>query len=392
MIDRLKSFTPATLVHATRSALAFSLVALLLSTSGAAETLRILPLGDSITQGRGGSNPVQSYRYELWKRLIDANVDFDFVGEMQHGFDEQIHGDPVYPDYQGNVFDKDHQGHWGWTTKEILEGTSQSWRRKEGRLPLWLEAYTPDIALILLGTNDGRSASFDLAETRANMSAIIDQLRADNPEIIIFLGLLFQGYEPLPLINQAYRELAEEKTTETSPIHVVDHSVGWINDPSEPNADTIDNDHPSPSGDQKLANNWFEAMRPYILETYASWSRRQFVAPEETDAMRTADPDGDFYSNLVEYALGMNPLAPDSHNGFRLSAENGSIAYQFTPASAPTDLRLVVEGSADAETWDEVLYDSDTDQLATSEATISTPLTDLSFPLFLRLRVEEKAE
>ncbi len=55
---------------------------------------KILCLGDSRVEG---SETYDSYRYELWKDLIDCSWDFDFVGA-------EI--DPIlYPSYQNNTFD-----------------------------------------------------------------------------------------------------------------------------------------------------------------------------------------------------------------------------------------------------------------------------------------------
>ncbi|GIR50423.1 MAG: hypothetical protein CM15mP59_1650 [Flavobacteriaceae bacterium] len=44
----------------------------------------------------------ESYRYYLWKDLIDGGWDFDYIGtEMETG---------SYPNYKGLSFDTDHQG------------------------------------------------------------------------------------------------------------------------------------------------------------------------------------------------------------------------------------------------------------------------------------------
>jgi len=43
------------------------------------EIIKIAPYGNSITQAAGDH---QSYRYPLWKKLIDAEIPFDFIGSM----------------------------------------------------------------------------------------------------------------------------------------------------------------------------------------------------------------------------------------------------------------------------------------------------------------------
>ena len=80
---------------------------------------RILPLGDSITQAEINR---ASYRYPLWKKLVDAEVQFDFVGSLQKQQDKYSKGVPPQPDYNGKSFDRDHEGHFGWATEEIFIG------------------------------------------------------------------------------------------------------------------------------------------------------------------------------------------------------------------------------------------------------------------------------
>src|SRR5687767_6860684 len=88
---------------------------------------RIMTLGNSITQS---NNSYKSYRYPLWKKLVDAKVSFDFVGSMRN----QHRGNPVWPTHNGLSFDQDHEGHWGWRADEILNGRSGL-----GKLSDWLQ-------------------------------------------------------------------------------------------------------------------------------------------------------------------------------------------------------------------------------------------------------------
>jgi len=96
------------------------------------QAVRILPLGDSITQA---DSEHQSYRPWLWQALVEANIAVDFVGSL----DENYKGSPAFP----ADFDPNHEGHWGWRTDEVLQN-----------LPEWLRHYDADISLIHLGTND----------------------------------------------------------------------------------------------------------------------------------------------------------------------------------------------------------------------------------------------
>jgi acyl-CoA thioesterase I len=71
-------------------------------------TVKIMPLGDSITESNTGQF---SYRYYLWHLLLAKGYHTDFVGS-RHGVGN---GPPANPD-----FDMDHEGHAGWRADEIL--------------------------------------------------------------------------------------------------------------------------------------------------------------------------------------------------------------------------------------------------------------------------------
>ncbi|MEO1621406.1 MAG: GDSL-type esterase/lipase family protein, partial [Cyanobacteria bacterium J06632_3] len=133
--------------------------------------LKIVALGDSITNALEGYN---SYRRDLWNQLIQAGYDVDFVGSKNNA-----QGNNPFPD---STFDPDHEGHAGWRIDEIVNG-----RGGNAGLSGWLAGYTPDIALVHLGTNDALQRN--TAESSANeLNQTIDILRQDNPDIVIFLA------------------------------------------------------------------------------------------------------------------------------------------------------------------------------------------------------------
>ena len=132
--------------------------------------VQIVEIGDSITQGGGPGNMGEvSYRYPLWRKLVLAGANFDMVGSMRAGFEN----DPPWPDVNGVPFDRDHEWHWGWQLNGIRD-----------ELAGWLQGYTPDIALVMLGTNDpGGEPDPEHPERGMAVEAgeIFDLLRADNP-------------------------------------------------------------------------------------------------------------------------------------------------------------------------------------------------------------------
>jgi lysophospholipase L1-like esterase len=204
-------------------------------------TVRILPLGDSITQG---SSRRRSYRYPLWTKLIDAGIGFDLVGSQN----SNPLGNPSWPDYKGLSFDQDHEGHAGWRADQILND-----------LPDWLQGYTLDIVLLHIGTNDVFDGQ-DTQSTVDEIEEIIDLLQEDNPKVIVLLARLIplansnknQGIIDL---NSRIDGVAATQTTPESPVIVVDQNSGF-----DTKQDTYDGIHPNEEGEEKIAEGWSRAI------------------------------------------------------------------------------------------------------------------------------------
>ena len=97
------------------------------------------------------------------------------------------------PDTYTGTWDADHEGHGvGWTSEEILGNLNA---------PTRLGAYTPDVVLVHLGTNDvfGYTQASDAESTFEQYAEIVSTLRADNPSVQIYLAkilLITSNYVP----------------------------------------------------------------------------------------------------------------------------------------------------------------------------------------------------
>ncbi len=210
-------------------------------------TVKIHLIGDSITQGY--------YRYALFQHLVDAGYDFDYVGTADDIPEAWKESELAFTEYKGIPFDSDHDGHGGWTTKMINEDINT-----------WFKNFTPDIALIHLGTNDtGKEMEGLLANQIANsvaeMDDIIGKLRAVNPHITIFLAQIIpvhsEGVEHNEFVQQLNHELAllaANLTIPTSPIIIVDMFTDFGD------ADLVDALHPNTQGARKMAQRWSDAL------------------------------------------------------------------------------------------------------------------------------------
>jgi|GEM_PF-1615411 hypothetical protein len=225
--------------------------------AGFSQGIRIMPLGNSITQA---NSTHQSYRYPLWKKLIDDNLSFDYVGTMINN----KYGNPVWPDYKGQVFDQNHEGHWGWRADQILYGHPSA--PSELYLALWLETYTPEIALIHLGSNDIIQYQ-SVESTISDLQEVIITIRNANPDVVILLAQLIPTTLPVNAqiteLNLQIPAIAETMSDPESPIYIVDQNTGF-----DPNADTYDGIHPNETGEEKMAQKWrdaiLEAIKPVL--------------------------------------------------------------------------------------------------------------------------------
>ncbi len=226
------------------------------------DVVNIVPLGDSITQAEKGYN---SYRRSLNKKLLAAGYQVNFVGSMNQTKD--------CTDFPSQDFDFDHEGHWGWRIDEVIEGR-QAQCSGEGKIADWLNNYTPDLALIHLGTNDvfrGDSVSSSSAE----LKQIVEILRQKNPNIAIFIAQLIptddkQVNKAIIDLNQQITTLVAEINQTNSPVILVDQYSGF-----NPRHDTYDGVHPNLQGEEKIAQKWFEAIDTYLKSVQKNYSSAQ---------------------------------------------------------------------------------------------------------------------
>jgi len=97
--------------------------------------IKIMPLGDSITQGLGSGINEVSYRQQLFLSLVEAGYDVDFVGSRKKG------------SFATPYFDADNEGHPGWTASQVASNVYD-----------WLVQNNADVVLLHVGTNWGYCA------------------------------------------------------------------------------------------------------------------------------------------------------------------------------------------------------------------------------------------
>ena len=216
------------------------------------DPIRILCVGDSITQGGKEDRPEYTYRYPLQQKLYAAGIPFDFIGSRQTGLQPGATWPEIAP---GIPFDPDHEGYYGNKTADVVHQVEAAWSDTSP---------APDFVLIHLGTND-QKAEDHAASVQAPLREFIGFLRSQNPRVVILLGHLnFNDSAGAFTIRPLVQTLAEELTTPDAPIITVAHYKGWQEKPDAPGADTFDWAHPNPQGQEKMATHWFAAFQPYL--------------------------------------------------------------------------------------------------------------------------------
>ena len=230
------------------------LVSALPSTAATAAPIRIMPLGDSITEGDSlnGSAGIATYRYWLWQKLIGAGYNVTFVGS-EYGVEPELDnptGAPKYP-----WFDESNEGHAGYWIEDATDGPYDL----EPNAAAWVAAAKPDIILLHAGTNDIRYGTPE-ATVVSRMSDLIGQIRSAAPSVTILLAQIIptSGWD-VTQYNAGLATLASQLTTAQSPIMLVDQYTGF-----DVNADTLDGIHPNQTGEQLMAAKWYAALQQVL--------------------------------------------------------------------------------------------------------------------------------
>jgi len=208
---------------------------------------RILPLGDAATQS---DSQHLSYRYSFWKKCLDADMHFDLVGSNR----DNDGANPVWPEYNGRTFDRDHEGHRAFS----LDRINDSLVSHLSCATPWHARYQPDIVLFQPGRYDilhGRGVSATAQDIRQSIRLLRDQ----NGSVLILLATTLpsedsQSQVNLEELNDSIVAIAHQLHSDQSPIYMVDQADGF-----SPTNDAT-GDIPNESGEEKLARKWFDAL------------------------------------------------------------------------------------------------------------------------------------
>eukprot|EP00958_Prasinococcus_capsulatus_P010488 scaffold1026_cov409-Prasinococcus_capsulatus_cf.AAC.14 len=154
---------------------------LLLGRPRAAEALKIMTIGDSITEG--WTVPC-GYRAQLWDLLEQAGYqDLQFNGVLDTCGSQVTKCDDRCGQLQENNDFKHHNGFAGFKIHEVEESLDDI-------LP-WRTGAFPDIILVLLGTNDCLKApANDVWTSQRRMKTLLSNIKGRRPGAKLIVGTI----------------------------------------------------------------------------------------------------------------------------------------------------------------------------------------------------------
>lgn len=328
------------------------------------DIVRIMPTGDSITQGHASgvaniANQI-SYRKTLYDSLIAQGRQIDFVGSNSAGWN-----------YAG--FDADHMGYPGWQVDQV-----------EAEIYSWLVQNNPNIVLLHIGTNEVNPAFVSNLENLLNE---VDRYESDySLDVTVIVARIIRRVNSKPLntettqYNNGLASLVNTRITNGDDLILVDmeNSAGIIYEYQANGGDFVDTDsngiHPVASGYDKMAAIWEAALLPILPDCSGQSGNTPPVSEagqnwiygdinnngSETitlDGTASYDPDGtittyNWYKNGNLVATGATPNVSLSLgvNNFALEVtdDDGAkttdvVSYKLVAGSGPTGLIALYE-------------------------------------------------
>ncbi|MEI6644891.1 MAG: glycosyl hydrolase [bacterium] len=236
--------------------------------AGGKGSLRIMPLGDSITVGYTDNpqwaHPFEfGYRSGLYQRLMDAGCDFVFVGDSEDPFNNKFsdptHGGSVRPNLDlRKMKQAGHRGYGGWGVGSIQKNIAQ-----------WIKQDRPDIILLQIGINGINATS------PQQLDALVKDIYDADKKVKLVVAQI----TPLKSFNQDlfnYNTYIRQTLVPTYAgkgyaISTIDLYKHFLTNPSDPKSidpARLSNriNHPTNAFYDKMAESWFQGIRALLTK------------------------------------------------------------------------------------------------------------------------------
>jgi hypothetical protein len=195
---------------------------------------KILPLGDSITDGIGFSG---GYRVQLFRLATMSMKKITYVGSKMNG-PQMVDGMP---------FPRRHEGTSGITIGGL-----------DGRIPMPGLNEIPHIVLLHIGTNDMYMSPSGAPE---RLGTLIDGIVTAAPDALIVVSTIIPlsfGGSAVNAYNDAIPAVVQKRIDAGKHILLIDQFTGF------PTSELGDGVHPNQAGYRRMAGKWYEAISKYL--------------------------------------------------------------------------------------------------------------------------------
>jgi lysophospholipase L1-like esterase len=241
---------------------------LIVASTKAGDTIKIMPVGNSITAGEHYGFPEleerTGFRKPLYEMLTKAGYLVDFVGSQKHG---------IRPEDHEEWYDWNNEAYPGWKIPDIAKKVDTA-----------LQVYSPDILLIHVGTN-GKDWEEKPEQVQKMLDGINEYSIRNDHHITVFLCLIINRFieedqAPTSKFNDDVKNIVKSRAADKIEIILVDMENGAGLDYSDklpnPNANPpyeggdmlgkryagVDYDkyHPNDKGNTKMAAKFYKEL------------------------------------------------------------------------------------------------------------------------------------
>ncbi len=247
-----------------------------------APAIRIMPLGDSITDGTAvGTAGLGGYRGPLYTSLTAAGYNVDYVGTLSNN--------------GAGIPDPHHEGHGGWRIDQL-----------DSNMTGWLNSLAdPDVVLMHIGTNDF-GQSFNTATAIDRLDGLILKIATQRPYAHIIVTNLMERGEPTngniqSLFNPQVQGKVAAHAAAGRRVYFLDMRA------AVPLTDMPDNLHPNQTGYNKMAAAWLPAIQAVIspegdTAPPALWTVRTTATGKEIQ-VKFSKPVADTAATVANFAV-----------------------------------------------------------------------------------------
>jgi lysophospholipase L1-like esterase len=236
------------------------------------DTLRIQPIGDSITRGTEGD----TYRNYLKTILSNNNIEVNFVGECINA----AASGSVWSDYPDlfNLLEGDieHDGYGGLRINQLTDMTYNTRGYPKKTIEQLVKDNPSDILLLMIGTNDIVS-NYELPTVASRFDTIISRiLRSADGHLIVSTI----PPTPLPIANGKIQALNSVIFPIVDSLKQKGENISFKDINSMMTNDGISSDsyHPNSKGYEMIATGWYEAISDIVTGVKAEKKNNKIPA------------------------------------------------------------------------------------------------------------------